>query len=154
MAKEHQAIVRGIDLPVSIKDTVEIGNFIRGKSTKKAKDMLEKVANEKLAVPIRRYDFDRGHKPGIGPGRYPVKASTEIIKLIKSAEANAQNQGLSVEKLFIKEFVSNKGPTQWHYGRKRRRQAKRTHINIVVAEMEIKKEKAKIKQKKTEKVEE
>lgn len=151
MTNTNQAKVTGKDLPVSFKDCIEIGNFVRGMKTKKAITKLENVVNQKVAVPMKRFNFDRGHKKGMGAGRYPVKAAGEIIKLIKSAEANAQNQGLITESLFIKEFIANKGAAQWHYGRKIRRKAKKTHIKIVLEEKSAKKEeKGKTEAKKTE----
>jgi len=54
--------------------------------------------------------------------------------LINNAEANAENKGLNVEDLIIVEVKANKGPGQYHYGRKRSRKMKNTHLFIKVAE--------------------
>ncbi len=71
-------------------------------------------------------------------GRYPVKAATEVLNLLKSAESNAENLGMNASSLFVSRYISNQGPTSWRFGRKRRRQTKRAHIQIFLAEQEKK----------------
>ena len=46
---EHQAQINGKDLPISTKQAIEICNFIRGKSTTKAKALLQRVLVMKQA---------------------------------------------------------------------------------------------------------
>ncbi len=151
MTNEHEAKVVGRNLQVSTKQVIEIANYIRGRNLVKTKELLEKVTKKQMAIPYRRFNMDTGHrKGGIGPGRYPVKASKEILMLLNSLEANAQNKGLDVDALYIKTIIPNKGNTIWHYGRHRRRQAKTTHIEIIAEE----KEEEKKARKKTEKKEE
>ena len=104
------------------------------KNIDKAKVMLQKVIEKKVAVPFNRYNRDLGHKKKIGPARYPEKASSEFIKLIESAEANAQFKGLSTSNLVIAHISANKSSKAWHYGRKLRRRIKRTNLEIVVEE--------------------
>jgi large subunit ribosomal protein L22 len=150
MTNEHEAKVVGRNMSISTKQTIEIVNFIRGRNLAKAKEILEKVMQKKIAVPYKRFNMDTGHRKGkIGPGRYPIKASKEILMLLNSLEANAQNKGLDVDALYLKTIIPNQGGTSWHYGRHRRRQAKRTHLEIVAEE----KEEAKKARKKTEKKE-
>ena len=97
--------------------------------------MLEKVINKEQAVPYRRYNKNVGHKKGrIAAGRFPIKASKHFLMLLKSVEANAQNKGLDVNSLIIKQAIANKASRQFHQGRQRRIELKRTHINIVVEE--------------------
>jgi large subunit ribosomal protein L22 len=53
-----------------------------------------------------------GHrKGGIGPGRYPVKASREIIKLIESAMSNASHQyeDINPEDMEITHIAAHRG---------------------------------------------
>ncbi|MFH1455530.1 MAG: 50S ribosomal protein L22 [archaeon] len=146
---DNTAKVLGRNLPISTKQSIEIGTFIKGKTIAKAKIMLANVIAKKVAVPFTRFNKDMGHKKGnIAAGRYPINASTEVLNLLNSAESNAANKGLGSD-LFIKMFVANQGTGQWHYGRQRRRRMKRTHIEIIVEEM---KKKQKPKQK-TSKVE-
>ncbi len=142
MADEHTAKVVGRNMPVSTKQTIEIANYIRGKNLLKTKEVLRKVIRKETAVPYRRFNMDTGHRKGnVGPGRYPVKASKEILLLLESLESNAQNKGLDVDTLYLKTIIPNQGPTTWHYGRHRRRQAKRTNIEIIAEEKEEAKKK-------------
>jgi len=142
MKNEHQAKAIGRNLPISFKYAIEIGSFIRGKTLKQAKLLLEQVIAKKRAVPMKRFNRDVGHKRGrIAAGRYPVKASSEVLALIHSAEMNALNKGLSSENLMLTEYIANKGATQWRFGRQRRRKAKRTHIIVILEEAETSKPK-------------
>lgn len=152
-----KAVLR--DTSISTKMAVEVCSFIRNKRLEKAKDMLEKVVDKKQAVPIKRYNKGLAHKKKIGPGRYPIKVSKEILKLLDQVEANAQFKGLNTTDLVISHIKADKASTPWHYGRKRRRKMKRTHVEIIVKE-KIEKEKKKVEEKekkediKEEKVEE
>lgn len=141
MAEENTATAYGRALPISTKHSIEICNFIRGKPLAKAKMLLENVIAKKTAVPFRRFSRSVGHKKKIGAGRYPEKACREILKLLNAAEANAQFKGLGVGSLVISELIANKASRPWHYGRQRRRKAKRTHIRVVVKEEIAKKKK-------------
>lgn len=132
--KEHMARALGTALPISLKHSVEICNFIKNKKVILAKNMLQEVINKKRAVPFRRYDFDLGHKKKIGPGRYPNIASKELIKLIESAEANAQFKGLNTSNLVITHISAHNAGKSWHYGRNSRRRMKRTNIELFVEE--------------------
>src|SRR3989339_822722 len=145
--QQDTAIVNGRNLPISMKKSVEICNMIRSMTTKKAKAALSRVTKMEQAVPYRRYNRDTPHRPGIGSGRYPVKTSQEILKLVENAEANAQNKGLS-SNLIIEHVSAHKAPLQWHYGRKRRRRLKNTHIKLIVKEFKIKKDDRKTNTKK------
>lgn len=126
---------------ISTKYCVEICDYLRNKSVKQAKYILENVLNKKMAIPFKRYNRDVGHKPGIASGSYPVNATIAVLKLIKGVEANAENRGLNKNDLYISKIIANKGSGQWHAGRKRRRKMKNTNIMIEVAEKpkEIKK---------------
>ena len=149
MTNEHQAKVVGKDLPISVKHSIEICNFIRGKNLHNAVEYLKKVVELKAAIPYTRMNRGVGHRPGnMGPGRYPEKASRHIIQLLNSLEANAQNKGLDVNNLIIKEIIPNKAAEPWHPGRHRRIKMKRTHIEIIAEEAE---KKTKKEEKKAEK---
>lgn len=133
-SKENTAKVEGRLLPISTKQAIEICNFIRGKEVDNAKKILERVIKKEVAIPFKRFNMDMGHKRKIGPGRYPKKASGEIIGLLESVNSNAQFKGLSTSNLIIKKICANKASSSWHFGRKRRRKMKRTNIEIVVEE--------------------
>jgi len=122
------------DQDISTKHSVEICRQLRGKPLAKAITYLEDVIALKQAVPFLRYLGDVGHKRGMAAGRYPVKASKAFLRLIKSAQKNASNKGLDEENLIIKHICAHKASRPMRYGRKTRREMKRTHIEIVVEE--------------------
>ncbi len=135
--KAHFASVNVKSLPLSIKQSVEIARYLRGRNLSKSKVFLQDVIDKKRAVPFKRYNRDTGHKPGkVAAGRYPEKAAKHFLMLLNSLEANAENKGLDVDSLILSEVIANKGPDQWHYGRLRRRKMKRTHLQIKAVEKE------------------
>lgn len=142
-SKQSMARAVGIALPVSVKHSVEVCNYIRNRNIADAKRMLDKVITEKQAVPYRRFHQGLAHKTGIGPGRFPVNTSKEIKKLLESVEANAQFQGLSTANLIITSAVVQKAPVAWHYGRQRRRKMKRATIEIIAKESKAEPKKGK-----------
>jgi large subunit ribosomal protein L22 len=121
----------GKSLAISTKQSIEICSFIRRKRVAEAKEMLDRVIEQKQAVPYRRFHGDTGHKTGIGPGRYPIKACKEVRELLGKVEASASQKGLGVDSLVITHVSAQKGGKQFHYGRQRRRMMKRTHIEVV-----------------------
>ena len=151
--KELMARAVGRDLSISKKQSVEICKWIRYKSTSRAKRILEDAIKMERAIPYTRFNWNVGHRPGMGPGRYPIKASTEILALIKSAEANAQLKGLNTGNLHIVHINAQKAPTPHHYGRQRGTKMKRTHIEVVLQERAEKKTEEKTKKPKAQKEE-
>lgn len=148
---EKMAKAVGADLPISTKQSIEICSFIKGKSLLKAKELLEGAVKMKVPVPFRRFTEGAGHKKGkIASGRYPVKASSEILKLINSLEANAQQKGLDTSSLVISHACANKASRTPRYGRIRGRLTKRSHVELIATESGSKQE-AKPETKKEEK---
>ncbi|MBU1204931.1 MAG: 50S ribosomal protein L22 [Nanoarchaeota archaeon] len=137
---EHRAKAVGLLMSISTKQSIEICNLIRRKNLQKAKKILNEVIDMKKPVPFKRFTEGAGHKHGIGPGKYPVKACREILNLVNLVEANAQHKGLDTSSLEIIHICAKKGPKSWHYGRQSRIAMKRTHVEIVVEEKEFKKE--------------
>lgn len=140
--KENMAKAITKDLGISTKISIEISNFIRGKTTKEAKQILERVLKKKQAIPFKRFTDGVGHRKGanIAAGRYPQKATEAFLTIIKQCEANAQAKGLS-EDLRIIHLAAQKGTNAFRAGRQRRRKYKRTHLEIALEEIETKKEK-------------
>jgi|SRR3989344_5377526 len=134
ISDEHQAHIRAFDLDISTKFAVEISHHLRYRNLNKAKKILSDVILQKQAVPFRRYNRDLGHKPGQASGRYPIKASKVILKLLEQLEANSEFKGLDTNNLIISKIVANVGSTSWHFGRKRRRRAKKTNLEIFAME--------------------
>ena len=140
---EHRARAAGLLMPISLKKSIEICNLIRGEKLEKARETLNEIIGMKKPVPFKRFTEGAGHKHGIGPGKYPVKACREILKLINLVEANAQHKGLDASSLEIVHICAKKGPKSWHYGRQTRIAMKRTNVEIVVEEKELKKKEKK-----------
>jgi|SRR3989338_3670077 len=144
---ENSAKAIGLSLPISTRQSIEICSFIRGKKLQDAKKILESVLKKKTVIPFKRFTNGLGHKPGIASGRYPQNASEQILKMLKSVEANAQFKGLSTADLIIKHIIAQKGPNVWRYGRQKRRHAKKTHIEVIVEEIKTKhKDEKKVKE--------
>lgn len=139
--KDNMARAVGVSLPVSMKHSIEVCNFIRQKTVEEAKQVLQKVADKKQAIPYRRFNRDLGHKTKIGMGRYPIKTSIEIKKVLEAAEANAQFKGLNTSSMIIKHISVQQAPNAWRYGRQRRRKTKRANVEVVVQETKKSKEK-------------
>lgn len=130
---ESLAIARALNLPVSTKQCIEVCRSVRYKNTNFAKKFLTDVVNLRRAVPFKRHTKDLGHKAGMSAGRYPQKAAQELLKLISSAEANAQVKGLNTSDMRITKLIANKASIPLTGGRLRHA-TRRTHLEIEVAE--------------------
>ena len=145
---EKDVAAVGITLPISTKQSIEICAAIRGKKLERAKVVLSNAINEVEAIPFKRFTDGVGHRKGkMTNGRYPKKACTQILALVNSAQANAQFKGLNSADLIVRHISAQKGPNTPRYGR-RRRLAKRTTIEVVLTETEVKKKEDKKVEKK------
>ena len=129
--KKTEVSVYGRSLPISLKDSVAIGKFIKGKKIERAIKDLEQVILKKKAVPMTG---EMAHKKGKGmaTGKYPVKASDNFIKLLKSLSANGINHSMNLESAIIYKIIPNKAPEQVHrFGGTK---FKRTHVKIIAKE--------------------
>lgn len=128
----------GRDLDISTKTTINICSMLRGMTVQKAITKLQNVIDFKEAVPFTRFMNGVGHRKGnMAAGRFPQKASKAILALMNSAVANAANKGLS-EDLRIVHICAHRAATPLHQGRQRRRAMKKTHVELVLKEMEVK----------------
>lgn len=135
--KENMAKAVRISLPISTKVSIEIAKKIKGMAPKDAITLLETVLAKTAAMPYTQFNDNVAHRRGgIGPGRYPEKASQEYIALIKSVVANAIHQSLDENKLIIHSIVVQKGSKTYKYSRVRGLKSKNTHIEMVVAQVE------------------
>jgi len=105
------AIAAGRDLRISYKAAVEVLREIRGKKLEEAERILNDVIEMRRPIPYRRFHGKVGHRKGkgFGPGRYPVKAATEILKVLENAKNNAEIKGLDVERLWVVHAAAHKG---------------------------------------------
>lgn len=132
--KKTMARVVAKNMAASTKQCLEICAQLRNKQLQKAKSFLEQVLDFKQAVPFRRFTNGIGHKAGMAAGSYPQNAAKELLMMLNSVEANAQQKGLSATNLYIAHIVANRAPKAYHYGRRPGRRMKRTHIEIIVTE--------------------
>jgi large subunit ribosomal protein L22 len=135
-----------VDAEISLKKSREICDFFRYKTTSFTKKYLEAVLEKKLAIPFKKHNAGAGHKPGMGPGKYPTNAAKKILSLIKAVEANAKQKGLGDE-LKIIHISAKSAARPLHYGRFRGMNMKRSHVEVVVKEIITKEKKAKGKEK-------
>ncbi|HLD42869.1 MAG TPA: 50S ribosomal protein L22 [Candidatus Nanoarchaeia archaeon] len=132
--KETMARAQIRDAPISAKQGIEVSRSIRHKTVPRSRDLLARVIAGKTPVRITRFNKGIGHKPGIGPGRFPKKAAGFFLELLGMAEANAQFKGLDASKLAVRHICVNKASRPFRFGRQRRRRAKRSHIEIVIGQ--------------------
>jgi large subunit ribosomal protein L22 len=115
------AVARETTAKVSLKHSRVLCKAIKGKRMEKAKKLLEDLVKKRKSL----------------DGKYYTKASKKFLGIVKTIGANAKNKNLTLEKLFIKNAVANKGETtirprtKWHL---RGTTAKSTNIEITVEE--------------------
>ena len=139
---EKTAKASGREIRVSHKHAREICKTVKGMTLTNAKQYLRDVIAKKKAVPFTRYNKKAGHRHGLvkaAAGRYPIKASGKILKIIQSAEANAENKGLDVERLRILHAAAYPGTkikrfTPRAHGRASPKFETLTHVEIVLEE--------------------
>ena len=140
--KNKTAKALGRSLKISPKHAREICNKIRGMNIENAREYLEDVIEMKKAVPFKKHNKKVGHRRGLDgwpTGRYPVKAATQILDVLKNAEANAEYKGLDTENLKIMHISSHRGYvirgwTPRAFGRASPFNTPTTHIQIVLGE--------------------
>lgn len=137
--EEHLAKASAQSLPLSTKHCIEVCRYLKYKNTLQAKKILTEVIALKKVVPFKRFKHNIGHKPGLAAGRFPQKAARQILRLIKSAEANAQFKGLNTSCLKITKLLANRAAIPLT-GRRHRTSTKRTNLEIEVREAKEKKE--------------
>ncbi len=93
---------------------------------------LNNVMKKKNPIPFKTFNDKISHKKGMGPGKYPIKASEEVIKLLKSVKSNADSMGMDEDKLVIKTFIPNRVFSK--ESRSKYRRGKYTYLNIGVVE--------------------
>ena len=140
---EKTAIASGRDLRISPKHAREICAAIKGLRLEEAKELLEQVIEGKKPIPFRRHFKKVGHRKGLQgwpAGRYPKKASKEILRVLNALEANASEKGLDVERLKIVHAAAQRGPKIRKYiprafGRSTPYFLELTHIELAAMEV-------------------
>ena len=117
---ENTAVVNSNFVNASFKHAVEICNFIRGKKLDSSIKLLSMVEKKERAVPFKRYKRKVAHKPGTGPGRYPVKTCKAIREALESAAKNAEAKDMKREKLMVSVLEANRAVSARRSARFRR----------------------------------
>lgn len=139
---EKTAKASGRELKVSHKASREVCRAIKGMMLTNAKEYLRDVIAKKKAIPYTRYNKKLPHRHGIVKafaGRYPIKASQQILNVLTAAQANAENKGLDVDRLRIMHAAAYPGMKLKRYtprahGRASPKYNITTHVEIVLDE--------------------
>ena len=139
---EKTAKASGRELKVSHKAAREVCKAIKGMMLTAAKQYLRDVAAKKKAIPYTRYNKKLPHRHGLTntfAGRYPIKASQQILDVLLSAQSNAENKGLDVDRLRIIHAAAYQGMKLKRYmrraqGRSSPKYDTTTHVEIVLDE--------------------
>eukprot|EP00045_Choanoeca_perplexa_P020731 m.4937 g.4937 ORF g.4937 m.4937 type:complete len:177 (+) comp7297_c0_seq1:131-661(+) len=112
---ERTVKTRGSYLRVHYKNTRETVHAIKSMTLSRAMRFLENVKAKKEIVPFKRYNRGVGRKAQCKnmkctQGRWPIKSAEFVLGLLKNLEANAETQGLDVEKLTISHAQVNRAP--------------------------------------------
>ncbi|MBI2005271.1 MAG: hypothetical protein HYS80_00725, partial [Candidatus Aenigmarchaeota archaeon] len=80
------AVAKEINAVVSLKDSRILLQKIKGKKVDRVKKFLEGLLDQKTDV----------------DGKYMTKTAKKLLTIVESAEANAKNKTMNVERLFVK----------------------------------------------------
>ena len=126
------ATARSVQVDMHVKHCFEVCRAVKNKTAGEAIAFLNQVLKidsnradvrrKAAAVPFRLGSGNKRkrrsgpsmvgqRKGGIGPGRFPVKASREIIKVIESAMENAryQYEDIDAEEMLITHIAAHRG---------------------------------------------
>ena len=142
--KETMAKASSRNLSISTKKSVETCKFIRNKKVDSAIYALEMVLEKKMAIPYTRFFQESAHQKGRGidNGGYPINVVKEVLRLLKAAKKNASEAEISGT-LYVISASARQGPSRLKMGRYPGREAKNTHLEIIVGVKESSKKKTK-----------
>ena len=150
------ATARAVEEDLHVKHCFEVARAIKHRTAGEAIEFLNKVLKiesdrpdirkKAVAVPFRLGSGNKkrkrsgpsmvGHrKGGIGPGRYPVKASKLMIKLINSCMENARHQyeDIDPEEMVITHCAAHRGTIKRGFTpRARGRASPKNHYKVNV----------------------
>lgn len=134
----------GRELRISPKHAREVCNTIKGMPLGRAKRYLEHVKVKEQPVPFRRFVKKLGHRHGMRKamvGKFPVKTATAVLKVLRSAEGNAEAKGLDLERLRIIHASAYPGMRLKRaipraFGRSSPKIRTHTHVEILLKEAE------------------
>ncbi len=131
----------GVEISVSPKHCREVCKMLVGKKVEDAKKYLQGVIDLKTPVPYTRFKMFLNPKPKVGPGRYPKKAAQAILRVIESAQSNAEYKGLEADNMRVKVAAAHRRSIEKSYmpraqGRSTPWNEQTTNIEIILEEIE------------------
>jgi len=131
----------GVEISASPKHCREVCKMLVGKKVEDAKKYLKGVIELKTPVPYTRFKMFLNPKPKVGPGRYPKKAAQAILRVIESAQSNAEYKGLEADNMKVKVAAAHRGRIEKSYmpraqGRSTPWNEQTTNIEIILEEIE------------------
>jgi len=129
----------GKEYSVSPKKCREVCKMLTGMKVEEAKKYLKDVAELKTPVPYTRFKMYLSPKPKVGPGRYPKKAALAILRVLESAQSNAEYKGLEADNMRVKLAAAHRGRIEKSYmpraqGRSTPWNEQTTNIEIILEE--------------------
>ncbi|MEX0569518.1 MAG: 50S ribosomal protein L22 [Candidatus Njordarchaeota archaeon] len=116
LPRERIAIARGKDLPIKWKHAVNICDAITSKKMfiDDAIEFLEKVIRKEEYVPYFKHRRHYAHRRGADKwkwpqGAFPEKAARYILKVLRTAKANAEDAGLDASRCIVFAMSAHKG---------------------------------------------
>ena len=97
MMQAPAAIVRGRDLPMSVKQAMLLCRVLEGQRIDPSLKLLEQIQKQEIGVRVNQGVVKKS-KAGV---KYPIKASGVFIKLLKSLNANANVKKVDPSTLVI-----------------------------------------------------
>ena len=114
---------------ISVKNAKHVCRAVRGLYLKKAKEFLEDLIKGKRDI----------------NGKYYTKSAKEVLKIILSAEKNAEFKNMDLDNVYIAHIAALKGTTIYRRRHKRSlgMRMKTAHLEVILKERKSKKEKNK-----------
>ena len=130
---DGMVVVRGRDLPISPKKTMVVCKLLNNKKIDPSIKLLEDLVSQKKGIKMNKREV---LKPGKGT-KYPINVAKQLIKLLKSLNANASVKGIDTNKIILS-AKADQAARPMKQGA-RLRQFKRAHVLIQGRVMEEKK---------------
>ncbi|MEM3372935.1 MAG: 50S ribosomal protein L22 [Candidatus Anstonellales archaeon] len=142
-SQRNHAKARLEDINVSFKDLCAVCDNIRHMRVQDAIMFLSLAKDMRIPVYYRRWNKKLGARKELKgkKGRYPQKAAKYVLKLLKSAVANAEQKDLDVENLYIAHIAANKKniyPRLAPKGRRVIQNLETARIELVLEELALK----------------
>ncbi len=138
---DKSAKAYGYELHCSWKDAINCAHALKGMKVDEAKKYLEEIIAMKRALPAVYHKQKVHHQKGTGPGSFPKKTASYMLKIVKNAENNAEYKGFDVDTMRITHIAAYRGRTIQGYmprahGRATDKNEQTTNIEIILEEVE------------------